>query len=96
LRVTAKDARRRVNRQVVPELGTGLIARDPEWVIGESCTAWRVPILLSLPELGDLGQVGSVDVDAHSGEVLSDATTRLAIIEQAHQLYTRSARHPKK
>jgi len=31
--VIAKEARRQVNRQVVTELGTGLIARDPELVI---------------------------------------------------------------
>ena len=69
LNVTARDARHRVNRQVVAELGTGLVARDPEMVIGDEFIAWRVPIVLSLPELGDLGRVGAIDVDAETGDV---------------------------
>jgi len=33
IRCCTEEARRQVNRQVVTELGTGLIARDPELVI---------------------------------------------------------------
>ena len=53
LNVTAEEARRRVNRQVVTELGTGLIARDPELVLVGEQIAWRVPVMLSLPGLGE-------------------------------------------
>ena len=45
--VTAEEARRRVNCQVVTELGTGLAARDPELVIAGELIVWRVPIVLS-------------------------------------------------
>ncbi|MGD9099816.1 MAG: hypothetical protein PVF45_04995 [Anaerolineae bacterium] len=87
LNVTAEEARRQVNRQVVTELGTGLIARDPELVfIGEQI-AWRVPIVLSLPDLGDLGQVGAVDVDARSGDLLLDPHVQEGIIQHARRLY---------
>lgn len=70
LNVTAEDTWRRVGRQVVPELGTGLIALAPELVISGEQITWRVPIELSLPGLGDLGQVGAVDVDARTGATL--------------------------
>ncbi len=31
---------------------------------------WRVPAILKLPELGEVGSVGVVDVDAQSGEII--------------------------
>jgi hypothetical protein len=46
LHCTAEDARRQVNRQVVTELGTGLVARDPELAIVGEQIVWRVPIVL--------------------------------------------------
>lgn len=88
LNVTAEDARRRVNRQVVTELGTGLIARDPELVIAGEQIVWRVPIELSLPELGDMGQVGAVDVDARTGDLLISPAAQERIIQHARRLYT--------
>jgi hypothetical protein len=87
LNVTAEEARRRVNRQVVTELGTGLIARDPELVLVGEQIAWRVPIMLSLPGLGDLGQVGTVDIDARSGDLLLGPDAQERIVQHARRLY---------
>ena len=86
LNITAADARRRVNREVVTELGTGLIGRDPDLVIEGEQFFWRVPVVLSLPGLGDLGQVGHVDVDARTGEFLTDEATRDRIVQHARRL----------
>jgi hypothetical protein len=63
LDITAAEARRRVNRQIVVELGTGMIAQEPELIIADEQIAWRVPIELSLPALGNLGKVGEVKVN---------------------------------
>jgi hypothetical protein len=87
LDVSAEEARRQVNRDVVTELGTGLIAREPELVISGEHVVWRVPIVLSLPELGEMGQVGTVDVDARSGELLTDPDAQQGIIQHARRLY---------
>lgn len=87
LNVTAEEARHRVNCQVVTELGTGLVARDPELIITGERVTWRVPIALSLPELGDLGQVGAVDVDARTGDLLTGAEAQEGIIQHARRLY---------
>ena len=87
LNISADEARRRVNRRVVSELGTGLIARTPEVVIAGEQIVWRVPIVLSLPGLGDLGQVGVVDVDARSGDVLLNPTAHETITQHAQRLY---------
>jgi len=87
LNVTAGDARRQVNRQVVVDLGTGLIAQDPELVIDSDTIIWRVPIILSLPKLGYLGQVGTIDVNAETGDILITDTDRESIIQHARRLY---------
>jgi hypothetical protein len=87
LDITADEARRRVNRAFVAELGTGLIARDPELVVGGEQIAWRVPIVLSLPGLGDLGQVGVADVDARSGQLLLADDAQDRIVQHARRLY---------
>jgi len=87
LNMTAEEARHQVNCQVVTELGTGLSARDPELVISGEQILWRVPIVLSLPELGDLGQVGTVDVDARTGGLLTNSAAQGRIIQHARQLY---------
>jgi hypothetical protein len=87
LNVIAEEARRQVNSQVVTELGTGLIARDPELVIADDQILWRVPVVLSLPTLGDLGQVGTVDVNARTGDLLLSPDAREGIIQHARRLY---------
>ena len=87
LNMTAEEARRQANRQVVTELGTGLIARDPELALDGDQVTWRVPIVLTLPGLGDLGQVGYVAVDAESGSLLIDADDQERIIQHARRLY---------
>ena len=87
LDVSAEEARRQVNREVVTELGTGLIAREPELVISGERVVWRVPIVLALPELGEMGQVGTVDVDARNGKLLIDSDARKGIVQHARRLY---------
>ena len=89
LNVTAEEARHQVNRQVVTELGTGLIARDPELVIAGEQIAWRVPIELSLPSLGDLGRVGMVDVDARTGDLMLSPNAHERIVEHARRTNAR-------
>jgi hypothetical protein len=87
LNIGAEEARRLVNQQVVTELGTGLIARDPELALYKDRVTWRVPIVLSLPSLGDLGQVGTVGVDAENGNLLISTDEQERIIQHARRLY---------
>jgi hypothetical protein len=88
LNISAQEARRVVNQQIVTELGTGLIARDPKLATDGGRVVWRVPIVLSLPNHGDLGQVGTVDVDTDSGTLLIDTDEQKRIIQHTHKLYT--------
>lgn len=91
LPITAQEAQRRVKRHVIPELGTGLAALKPELSVNEGQVLWRVPILLSLPELGSLGIVGFVCVDASSGEIQMTHSDQEGIINHARWLYAGAA-----
>lgn len=87
LTVTAKEAQRLVNCQVVPQLGTGLVAIKPELMVANNKIFWRVPIKLSLPNWGDLGEVGTIMVNARSGKLLFSPKKQERIINHARWLY---------
>ncbi len=86
LNVTAVVARRKVNRRVLEEIGTGLIGDDPTLVIEGNRLRWRVPIFLCLPSAGRLGQVGAIDVDVRTGELLANQAALQAIGDHAERL----------
>lgn len=87
LHISGEDARVAVNRQVVPNLGTGLIARTPELAVTGEEIGWRVPVSLSLPLLGDLGQIGCVVVDARTGDIQMKEEDRERLVRHARHLY---------
>lgn len=87
LHISGDDARIAVNRQIVPNLGTGLIARTPDLAVSGDEIGWRVPVSLSLPLLGDLGQIGSVVVDARTGAIQLKDEDRERLVRHARHLY---------
>lgn len=86
LNVSARAARQKVNSLVLREVGTGIGGAEPSLVVEQQRILWRVPLILSLPSVGRLGQVGAIDVDAHTGEVLADARTLKDIGDYAERL----------
>lgn len=66
--VTAFSARQKVTGFVVDQISTNMHATDPVLIMGERIF-WRVPIVLSLPPIGDVGEVGVIDVDVESGQL---------------------------
>lgn len=51
---------------------------------------WRVPVWLALPTTGPLGQVGSLDVDAQTGEILFTQQILDEIAERGNGLAQRT------
>jgi hypothetical protein len=68
MNISAFAARQKVTRFVVDEISTQLCGREPTLVVGERI-CWRVPVRLSLPPTGDLGDVGAVEVDVETGQL---------------------------
>jgi hypothetical protein len=86
LNVTAYTARQKVSGLALSKIGTGIGADEPELIMSRERIIWRVPLFLALPSLGRLGNVGAIDVDAQTGEVLADDQLIETFIRNARQL----------
>jgi len=86
LNVTQVAARRKVNVFVLNEIGTGLGGDTPTLVIQNDRLCWRVPVILALAPKGRLGQVGQIDIDAQTGEILADDQLIRNIADHAERL----------
>ena len=67
--VTAISARQKVTGFVADEISAQMHGGEPVLVMGEQI-CWRVPVILSLPPSGDRGEVGAIDVDVETGQLL--------------------------
>ncbi len=91
LNVTQVAARRKVNVFLLNEIGTGLGSDAPTLVIHNDRLCWRVPVILAPAPTGRLGQIGQIDVDAQSGEILADDQRIRDIIDHAERLVAGSS-----
>jgi hypothetical protein len=87
-------ARRRANGYLAREVALFLTAGDPVLVLGEQ-PYWRIPAVLCLRGLGELADVGFVDVNARTGQVaaLSDESMQ-TMRTRAHDIASRLASSP--
>jgi hypothetical protein len=84
--VTAQTAQRQVTKLLLDQVGNLLYGERPNLVAGERLL-WRVPIWLALPTTGPLGQVGSLDVDTETGEILFTQQLLDEIAERGRQFF---------
>lgn len=85
LGVTAQSAQRKVSRLLLDQVGNLVYGESPNLVAGERML-WRVPVWVSSPRTGPLGQVGTLDVDVQSGEILYSQELLDLISEQGRAL----------
>jgi hypothetical protein len=88
LNVTSFSARQRVTQHVMQELSTQLGGATPELTVGER-VYWSVPVVFTLPGRGVLGRVGTLRVDAGTGELLTDPQTEQEMLRHAEHLAQR-------
>ena len=89
LNFTAHVAQRRVNKFLLDRVGL-FFGKQPSLVVGDRLL-WRVPVWVSLPTTGPLGQVGTLDVDAQTGEILYTPEILAEIKARGHDLAQRTA-----
>jgi hypothetical protein len=70
LNVSAFVARQKVTGYVVDNISDHMAGDDPTLVVDGDRFLWRVPVQLAVLPRGRLGQVGTIDVDAQSGQLL--------------------------
>ena len=89
LNITAFSARQRVTQYAMRELSSQLCGDAPELTVGER-VYWSVPVVFTLPGKGVLGRVGTLRVDAGTGELLTDPQCDQEMIHHAEQLAQRA------
>ena len=92
VQVTHVTAQRAVSRLLLDQAGNLLYGEQPSLVMGERLL-WRVPIWLGSPTRGPLGQVGAIDVDAQSGEILYTQNLLDELVTRGNALAQHSS-HP--
>ena len=90
LNITAFSARQKVTQHVMHHLSTQLGGDTPELTVGER-VYWSVPVVFTLPGKGILGRIGTLRVDAGTGELLTDPQTEQEMLRHAEQLAQRAA-----
>jgi hypothetical protein len=86
---TSHVAQRRVSKLLLDRVGL-LYGERPSLVVNDRLL-WRVPIWFSLPTTGPLGQVGTLDVDAQTGEILFNPEILDELRERANALVKRTS-----
>lgn len=69
IKVTAEEARRKVNRWLLEYVSYMMHADPPTLVVDGHQATWRVPAILTNSRVGDVGVVGTVDVDVYTGRM---------------------------
>jgi hypothetical protein len=87
--ITAFVARQKVTRFVVMEISTQLLGETPELSVGERL-CWSVPVVLTSPARGIVGPVGTIAVDATTGELLVDEECVRRMADDARRLAERA------
>jgi len=92
LNITEFIACQQVNQYLFTHIGNMLHAGDPDLLVGDGFLQWDVPVVYSLPDLGELGTVGHILVDAQNGDLkLEDSTSKEDLRANGKRLYQKTA-----
>jgi hypothetical protein len=94
LNLTDVTAQHKVSKLLLDQVGNLLYGEQPSMVVGRRWL-WRVPVWLGLPTAGPVGQIGWLDVDAQTGEILFTQQQLDELAERGDELAERTT-HPTK
>lgn len=92
INITAIVAQRKVSKLLLDRVSNLLYGEHPTLVAGDKLL-WRVPIWFALPTTGPIRQVGTIDVETQSGEILYNQYLLEEIEKQAHEAAQTTARN---
>ena len=90
IKIKAENARRRVTRYVGDYIGDLLYGEKPTLVLQNQRVFWRVPVVIANGESGRIGQVGAIEVDMETGELIITEALIQEIKQNTHRLVTRT------
>ena len=83
--VAPEIARRRANVWLLEHVGNLLRAEAPELIL-EDPLIWRMDVILTHPDVGPVGSVGRIEMEATTGEGLTEQDDVDALIANAYAL----------
>ncbi len=84
--VSPEMARRRANGYLAMHVALLLGTSDPRLIMGEPLT-WKLSVNLHLPSIGYVGQIGSIQINAVTGEVIPLSVADIQLYQdRAHDL----------
>jgi hypothetical protein len=94
VKITPRDARRKVNGYVGEEISMMMYGIEPALVYSKERLVWRIPIVLASPMRGHIGFIGALDVDAHTSDLIIPANFVEEIEANARALLKNSPHSP--
>ncbi len=85
IKVTAEEAQRKVTRWLRDDVSMLIYGEKPNLVMGQR-PLWRVPAVIAFPSTGPAGNVGTVDVDAETGEISNMPERKTEIEKRAEEI----------
>ena len=85
INVTAEQARKKVDHWLMDQVSFLMGAEPPTLVIGERAV-WRVPAYISFPSVGRAGTIGTIDVDAQTGEMSNTPEKKAEIKRRGEEI----------
>ncbi|MBX3011798.1 MAG: hypothetical protein KF832_09850 [Caldilineaceae bacterium] len=85
IKVTAEEARRKVNRWLLDHVSYMMHADPPTLIVDGKRAVWRVPAIYTASPIGIVGTVGLIDVDVYSGTMDSKDERKEQIIRCAQE-----------
>lgn len=88
INISASEAQRRVTQFVHDQISSQMHGASPILNLGDRAR-WQVSVHLTFPSLGDVGEVGAIQVDVETGELGLDNTLIQEIETNAEDLARR-------
>ena len=77
LNITPYVAKQKANYYFATHFGNLVIAEDPDIEFNENGSCWRVPAVLTNHDIGHVGKIEEVLVDAQTGNIIGNRTTSI-------------------
>ena len=81
IKISPAVARRKANGFLAGYVTMMVSAGQPTLILDES-PVWRVPANLHLPKLGKVSTLGTIDVDAQTGEIIALTTDQITQMQE--------------
>lgn len=89
IKVSAEEARRKVNRWLLEYVSYMMHADPPTLVLNGGQAVWRVPAIYTASPVGVVGTVGLIEVDVDSGAMNTSDVHKEQILQCARTLAMR-------